>query len=381
MQNRLENRAMVALLLLAILTLNACGSASNLTPTSTVSSTTTTIPPNTTAIPLPATPIISSTSTETSTSVPALITNTPTQIPATTNGAGLASNQPIPTTGCGKAAPITPGLTENVTIAANPSGARGSATRSYRLHLSAKYKPNESEAILLVFHGHGGSAADMEAGSGFSTLADQQGFITVYPQGVKDDDGLPMWANVGPAADYGIDDLTFTNDMINKFQKELCVDPSRIYATGFSNGGGMSHYLACRLAGRIAAVVPIAGNYFVLPDGGCQPSRAVALLEIHGTADNVIAYNGRPDKDFPGWPLPSMPNYLAEWAKRNGCTTGPQIFLDTSEVKGEEWAGCRDNSTVAHYQMKGGGHSYPASINGRPGSEVIWSFLYQHVRS
>jgi len=221
----------------------------------------------------------------------------------------------------------------------------------------------------------------MEAGSGFSTLADQQGFITVYPQGVKDDDGLPMWANVGPAADYGIDDLTFTNDMINKFQKELCVDPSRIYATGFSNGGGMSHYLACRLAGRIAAVVPIAGNYFVLPDGGCQPSRAVALLEIHGTADNVIAYNGRPDKDFPGWPLPSMPNYLAEWAKRNGCTTGPQIFLDTSEVKGEEWAGCRDNSTVAHYQMKGGGHSYPASINGRPGSEVIWSFLYQHVRS
>jgi polyhydroxybutyrate depolymerase len=232
---------------------------------------------------------------------------------------------------------------------------------------------------LLVFHGHGGTAADMETTTNFSSLADQQNFIAVYPQGIKDDDGLPMWASVGPAADYGIDDLTFVNNLLNQIQKQLCVNPTRIYATGFSNGGGMSHYLACRLAGRIAAVAPIAGNYFALPDGGCQPSRAVALLAIHGTADNVIPYNGRPDKDYPGWPLPAIPDYVASWASRNGCSKGPQIFLDTNEIKGEEWSGCRDNATVAHYQFKGGGHSYPDSIAGRPGSEVIWSFLYQHV--
>jgi polyhydroxybutyrate depolymerase len=219
----------------------------------------------------------------------------------------------------------------------------------------------------------------MEASTGFSNLADQQNFTAVYPQGIKDDDGLPMWASVGPAADYGIDDLAFTNNLLDKLQKELCINPNRIYATGFSNGGGMSHYLACKLAGRIAAVVPIAGNYFPLPNGDCQPSRAVALLEIHGTADNVISYNGRPDKDYPGWPLPSMPDYLAGWARRNGCNKGPQTFLDTKEIKGEAWSDCRDNSTVAHYQIKGGGHAYPDSLGGHSSSEVIWSFLFKYV--
>ncbi len=384
------------LLVLASLLLNACTSAPGFTPTPTSKPNSSETPRaiSTTGLQPANTPKITTNSnlnSATTTIPPAFRTATaltpvntsplalPDQNPPTTNSASVASNQLVSGAGCGQAALIKPGTTETETIGAKPVGARGSATRSYRLHLPSKYSVGEPHAVLLVFHGHGGNAVEMEATTGFSVLADQEGFIAVYPQGLKDDDGLPMWASVGPAADYGIDELTFVNDLLNKLQKELCVNSQRIYATGFSNGGGMSHYLACRLAGRIAAVVPIAGNYFALPDGGCQPSRAVALLEIHGTADDVIPYAGRADKEYPGWPLPSIPDYLAEWAKRNGCSKGPQTFLDTKEAKGEEWTECRDNATVAHYQIKGGGHSYPDTLGGSPGKEVIWSFLYKHT--
>ncbi len=307
-------------------------------------------------------------------------TNTPTFPPpqTTSPGVGVVVNQLVATSGCGRLPSVEPGTSQAQTIAAYPSMARGNVTRSYRLHLPANYKPDQAYPVLLVFHGHGGDAAGTETQTGFSGLADQQHFIVVYPQGLKDDDNLPMWASVGPAADYGIDELVFISDLLNKLQKELCVNAKRIYATGFSNGGGMSNYLACKLEGRIAAVAPIAGNYFALPDGGCQPGRAVSVLVIHGTADNVIAYNGRPNKEYPGWPLPPIPDFLSEWASRNGCAKAAVTFLDTKAVKGQEWTGCKDKTGVVHYQIKGGGHDYPGSIEARPTGEIIWTFFSKH---
>ena len=307
------------------------------------------------------------------------LTPLPTRDQPTTTALSVVNNQGVLTSGCGKIAQIKSGTSVNESIAAAPAGARGSTSRTYRLHLPAKYQENVPQAVLLVFHGHGGTASEMEMSTGFSSLADQQNFIVVYPQGIADDDGLPMWASVGPAADYGIDELTFTNNLLDQLEGELCVNTTSIYATGFSNGGGMSNYLACKLSDRIAGIVPIAGNYFELPDGGCQPHKAVSLLEIHGSADDVNSYNGRPDKDYPGWPLPAIPEYMALWAGRNNCGKGPQTFLDSKEALGEEWTQCRDNSVVAHYKIKGGGHSYPASIGGRPSSEIIWSFLDKHL--
>lgn len=306
--------------------------------------------------------------------------STPTFPPQQTGspGVGVVIDQLVATSGCGRLPSVKAGTSQAQTIAAYPNLARGNATRSYRLHLPVNYKPDQAYPVLLVFHGHGGDAAGTETQTGFSGLADQQHFIVVYPQGLKDDDNLPMWASVGPAADYGIDELVFISDLLNKLQKELCVNAKRIYATGFSNGGGMSNYLACRLAGRIAAVAPIAGNYFALPDGGCQPMRAVSLLVIHGTADNVIAYNGRADKEYPGWPLPAIPDFLSEWASRDSCAKAAVTFLDTKAVRGQEWTGCKDKTGVVHYQIKGGGHDYPGSIEARPTGEIIWTFFNKY---
>lgn len=286
-------------------------------------------------------------------------------------------NRPVVTTGCGQASPIAPGTSGNLTLPVNPAISAGHSSRSYRVHVPAAYNTHQPLAAVLVFHGHGGTAAGMEGGSGFSTLAEQQHFIAVYPQGLPDGySGEPFWASAGPI-DFGIDDVHFVSDMLNDLQKKFCIDSRRLYATGFSNGGGMSWLLACRLAGRIAAFAPISGNFYAIP-GGCHPGRPVPILDMHGTADPVLPYNGIPSSKNPAWPLPSIPQWLQTWASWDSCTKGPTIFLRQSNVSGEQWAGCQGNAAVVHYRIEGGGHHWPPTIGNRSPADVIWLFFQAH---
>lgn len=218
-------------------------------------------------------------------------------------------NHPVMSTGCGKAALVAPGSSANVTIAAHPAEALGYSSRSYRIHVAKDYNDAHAVGVVLVFHGYGGNAAGMEAGSGFSTLADQRDFLAIYPQGLLDKQrNKPFWAEIGPI-DFGVDDVLFVSNILNDVQQKYCVDARRIYATGFSNGGGITNLLACRLAGRIAAFAPLSANAYAIP-GGCHPGRPVPLLNIHGSADPLLPYNGIPVSVNPDWPLPSLPVYM-----------------------------------------------------------------------
>lgn len=299
-----------------------------------------------------------------------------TALPRSSPTPGSVINMPIPTTGCGKVSPVTPGTSANQIIASYPAVSRGHATRSYIVHIPAVYKSDHPEAVVLVFHGHGGDATDTDANSGFSQLAEQRGFIAVSPQGLLDDDGLPFWASIGPI-DYGIDDALFVSDLLTKLQTDFCVDPHRIYATGFSNGGGMSGFLACKMAGRIAAFAPISGNYYALPDG-CHPGRAVPILEIHGTADTIVPYQGISARENPVWPLPSIAQWLQDWATRDSCTKGPITFLQKSTVTGMQWTNCQKNATVVHYRVEGGGHEVPSSLGDHSTVTTLWDFFQGH---
>lgn len=285
-------------------------------------------------------------------------------------------DKPLPTTGCGKRPLIQPGSSRNQNIAVNPAVSKGSSQRSYLVHLPVGYNGMQPMAVVLAFHGHGGDASGEESDTGFSKLADQDDFIAVYPQGLLDDQNLPFWASIGPL-DFGIDDALFVSNLLTQLQDNFCVDAQRIYATGFSNGGGMSGFLACKLAGRIAAFAPASGNYYALP-GGCHPGRAVPILEIHGTADSVVPYAGISAQQNPQWPLPSIPQWLQDWATRDGCTQGPLLFMQKPEVTGEHWIGCRGNATVIHYRLEGVGHSLPSSIGGEETAVLLWNFFQAH---
>lgn len=287
-------------------------------------------------------------------------------------------NWPVQTTGCGLASAIRPGTSANITIPVNPAISEGNRTRMYRVHVPVGYQPKHPIAVVLVFHGAGGSAAGMERGSGFSAQADQHDFLAVYPQGLPNGvGGRAFWASVGPI-DYGIDDVSFVSNVLDDLQKQFCIDPTRIYATGFSNGGGLTGFLACRLAGRIAAFTPLSGNFYN-PPGGCNPGRPVAILDFHGTADPILPYNGVSASQNPAWSLPAIPQWLQQWAARDGCATGPTIFYNVAPVVGEQWTHCRGNVSIVHYRTDGGGHASPPPINGQSVAAVIWQFFRQYT--
>lgn len=286
-------------------------------------------------------------------------------------------NHPVATSGCGKVAPVAPGSSVNVTIAAHPAESLGYSSRTYRIHVPRNYDYTHAVGVVLAFHGYGGSAAGMEAGSGLSTLADQQDFLALYPQGLPDKQThKPFWAEIGPI-DYGVDDVLFASDILDDVQQKYCVDARRIYVTGFSNGGGVTNLLACRLAGRIAAFAPLSANAYAIP-GGCHPGRPVPLLDMHGTADAVLPYNGIPVSVNPDWPLPSLSSFMQMWATLDGCTHGPDIFLREPKVTGMQWTGCKGNVSVVHYRIEGGGHVWPPLIKGKTPAEVMWQFFSQY---
>jgi polyhydroxybutyrate depolymerase len=231
---------------------------------------------------------------------------------------------------------------------------------------------------VLNFHGHGSIAQAQERLTGFSALADNVGLIVVYPQGAAPQGGTYGWASGGPRRP-DTNDVLFVSDLLNLLQSRLCIDPDRIYATGFSNGGGFTAVLACQMALRIAAFASVAGSYYPLP-GGCASERPVSILEFHGTADRTVPYGGRAHLGE----LSTL-DWLHSWAARDGCDTTAREFLNSRAVTGLEWTGCPDNTVVVHYRLNGGVHVWPGGAN-TPRSlpfsdqainatQVIWQFF------
>jgi polyhydroxybutyrate depolymerase len=287
-----------------------------------------------------------------------------------------ASAPASPAPGCGRQPSIQPGTTADATLVTDPAIAAGASNRSYRVHIPSSYLPGNAYPVVLVFHGYGGSAADMERVTGFSALADTDQFIAVYPQGLTDTYGVPFWASNGPI-DLGIDEVRFTSNLLDALEANFCIDPTRIEATGFSNGGAMAGLLACQFSDRIAAFAPVSGNFYA-PQGGCNPDRPIPILEIHGTADQTVSYYGVPESVDPRMPLPSIPMWLRAWAARDSCADEPTTSATDAGVTTMEWGGCAANGTVIHYRIEGGGHNWPPNLQGRSVAAMLWDFFQAH---
>ncbi|WP_116202129.1 alpha/beta hydrolase family esterase [Amycolatopsis circi] len=244
----------------------------------------------------------------------------------------------VPTTGCGQAVAGAGTTTvEHLTS--------GGIDREYRIYVPARYNPHRQYPVVLSYHGHGRTAEYQEELSGFSG----SDVIAVYPQGVTGTDGKSAWTGAPYSAP--VDDVRFTGDLLTSLQQRMCMDPARIYAAGKSNGGGFVGVLACRMADRIAAFAPVSGAFY--PQGGaCHPSRKVALLDFHGTADTTIPYTGNPAKG-----LPSIPDWLSGWAARDRCFPYPVSVSPVHNVVKQWWPGC----SLVHYRVEGAGHVWPST--------------------
>lgn len=248
--------------------------------------------------------------------------------------------------------------------------------RSYLLHIPRGYRDTTAQALILNFHGHGSSAATQAYVTGFSAIADSYDVIVAYLQGVVGPDHHTGW-DTGTARNPRTNDVLYVSDLLRHLQATWCINADRIYAIGFSNGGGMVNLLACKLAGRIAAFGSVSGAYPAVP-GGCHPARPVPFIELHGTGDGVVPYGGSVFKGYP-----PVTYWLQQWVQRDGCASGPTVFFNQAGVIGEKWTGCRDHVSIVHYMIGGMGHVWPRHIIIRfrdqsttlDASTLIWAFI------
>lgn len=230
-------------------------------------------------------------------------------------------------------------------------------TRTFLLHVPAGYLGDQPLPLLIDYHGLGGSAAQQSQSSGFAAVANQEGFLAVWP------DGLGGAWDMGACCTNGdVDDVAFARELVADVSSVACVDAQRVYAAGFSNGGGMSYTLACQAADLFAAVAPSAFDLLVDPEQECRPVRPISVLSLRGTNDSVVPYPGGPGSggrvSFAG-----AEATLERWASINGCTG-----TATEDGSLQLYTACDQGVEVGLYTVDGGGHS-----NG-PAAEA-WRFL------
>jgi polyhydroxybutyrate depolymerase len=245
----------------------------------------------------------------------------------------------------------------------------GGLVRQYRLHVPATYQPGNPVPLVVGFHGAGSSGATFESYSGLSTLADQAGFIAVYPQGLGD---VSNWDTLPNSKD-----VPFVGDLLDSLEKRCSLDSKRIFATGHSRGGGMVNRLGCELSDRIAAIGPVSGDY--TDSAICSPSRPMPVVAFHGSLDPTFPYNGF---GIPGEIHDSyfnlgipIPVWAASWGERNGCSYKASIVFQEGQVSGQEWGNCQAGADVLLYTVNDGTHDWPSGVNA---IKMIWDFFSQH---
>lgn len=255
--------------------------------------------------------------------------------------------------------------------------------REYVLYVPKSYHRAKPAPLVITLHGAGVSPRQQMEMSEWNEVADREGFLVVYPSGTTGG-GPRVWRMRGADETR---DVRFISDLIDEIQKSYSIDPRRIYANGLSNGGGMSFILSCRLPGRIAAV-GLVGAAQLAPWSSCADEHAVPMIDFHGTADPMAPYDGGTSWVVPS-PLPSVPRWAANWARRNHCASPPIDTPVNGEVMRREYTHCTDDASVVLYTIRGGGHTWPGGqplpewFAGRTSTSIdatreMWSFFKAH---
>ena len=231
--------------------------------------------------------------------------------------------------------------------------------RSYRLYIPANYTTGTARPLILNMHGLGSNSLEQQGYSNFMPIADTAGFLMAYPQGLSAN-GTTYW-NVGIPLTAGTNDIKFLSALIDTISSRYSIDHYRVYATGMSLGGYMSHYLALKLNTRIAAIASVTGTIYPDVYATAAPGRAVPMMQVHGTADPTVPYNG----NATGIAIDTL---VAFWVKNNRCnpvpvhTALPDINTsDNSTATHDVYTGGTNGATCEFYKIAGGEHTWPGS--------------------
>jgi polyhydroxybutyrate depolymerase len=258
-----------------------------------------------------------------------------------------------------------------------------SRLRSYILYVPAIYNPSVAVPLVMNFHGYTSNSSQQLVYGDFRPIADTANFIIVCPNGTLDQSNQQYWNNYDVPG--GPDDIAFTNALIDTISAHYNIDQHCIYSTGMSNGAIMSYDLAYKLSYRIAAIASVAGSMIYSHMAACNPIHPTPVMEIHGTADGTVLYNG----DMYFEPVDSLQKF---WINFNHCSTTPIITnvpdINTSDGCTADhyvYSGGDSGVTVELFKINGGGHSWPgAPVNINitnmdfNASVEIWRFFRQY---
>ncbi len=278
--------------------------------------------------------------------------------------------------------------------------------RTYHIYIPAIFNESVRLPMVIALHGRGGNGESMVilTRKGFDKLADRDGFLVVYPDGIElnwNDGRMDEEAN-DRAHRENIDDVGFISALIDSMIKDYNIDPKRIYITGISNGAMMSYRLACELSYKITAIAPVDGSipYLLLPE--CSPAKPVSVLAINNVNDPLVPYEGG---DIRGkirrnlGVVLSVNESVGFWVNHNRCSTIPVVTEepdvdpeDGTRVTKKEYINSIDGIEVILYSIDGGGHTWPGGFQYLPvwiigktsrdidANKVIWDFFKKHSR-
>ena len=251
--------------------------------------------------------------------------------------------------------------------------------RDYRLFRPASYDGTKALPLVFSLHGFGSNALEQQIYTEMGNVSIDNEFLICFPNGVDN-----AW-NVGWTNGSTADDVGFISALIDQLSQDYNIEPNRIYSCGMSNGGYMSYRLACELNDKIAAVASVTGSFSPQYIDQCQPGKSVPTMEIHGTADLVVPYNGAATLAV------GVEDVISFWINNNQCELSSDTTIIEDTDNGDfstaiqvDYKNCDLATQVSLIKIENGGHTWPgASIvvgvtnQDFKASEAIWDFFSQ----
>lgn len=270
----------------------------------------------------------------------------------------------------------------------------GDSERWAVVHVPPGYNPHRPAPVVLVFHGGGGFPDAVRFQSQMDTVSDREGFLAVYPAGTGIARDALLTFNAGNCCGYALkhnaDDVGFTSALIDSLAERFSIDRNRVFATGISNGAGLSYRLACELSDRIAAIAPVATT---MNGPSCDPKRPVSIMHFHGLEDkNALFEGGVGPKSISRANMRPVSDTIEFWVRQNGCSATPMEKHQMGAAKQIAYGSCREGAEVILWELADGGHTWPGGHISRAedwyglgkvnqdisASDLMWEFFKKH---
>jgi len=314
-------------------------------------------------------------------------------------------------------------ITAIAVLRKQPTGERKTFThngtkRAYRIYVPEAVKKSKSSVpLVFCFHG-GGGTAEVASKMGWTPIAEEEKLVVIYPEGLNKHWNDGRNAKKFAEQDAKTNDVAFVVALLDHLEKELPqIDPKRIFTTGASNGGFISHRIAIEASDRFAAagiIIAPMPKPFATGEKPFKPSHPISIVIVNGTADPFVPYEGGPitpnftprrkqsaDIDFSRGECSSTDEAIELWLKHNQLdnkkskveTLPDKDPDDGCTVEKSAWSGGKNGTSVILYKVKGGGHTIPGGSQYLPeriigktcqdfdSLRAIWEFFEAHPKT